>query len=1120
MRALPRGLPLARAAGGVRGPRWRWPVGGSLATGAAVVVALAGAVPGYYIGPTSAFSALVALCVIATGVLIGGPDDRGSAAAWLIYGGLAAGQAIACALLLLGVLPDRAMVPFSMGALGWGQVGSAHAFLQLVYLAAFLGGRGLRRRYRALGLQIEESTRAAARREALLEEARSEYRRALLVGRSTWLAGIGGRALGGELGGTWSHGDSSSGPGGEGASVALAPDPRARPDERAPELRAPARVDAPDLGAWLRASGPLPVDDLRALVDQIGRAVEDLHAGGEVHLDVRPRHIRRVSDPSTGAGARWTLVHAAAAQIEAARDPGADPSALLAYAAPERLHGAHAGAPADLYGLTASLYVAVTGCDPYDTGEAAVRGAGIDAGAPRDPRARGRRADAGVAAVLRIGLASAPADRFASAAELRRAFLAALDGTLDDGVRAAAAALEQRDPWRPVDDPNAPRGQDPGPGPDIDSGSMPGELTRSIRDDRPTPTPGPGNGHDSGAIHIDTPSTSPAPASTSTSISNSTSTSASMSTSTAPSGGADRGRPSAQDSGSGRGHRRGPDPGDLTPDPGDPHLPASRRDHRDATERVAPRQPDPRSADAWHRAYLAMMRAFCTVVTVLCVAGGFYLIVIVDDRELLHLAWICLAGIVVAAWLHWTLVRHRPGVTIVWPWVVAGALTAGPAMAIGLHTGFAAIVTVLVFAGGMFRGPVRGGSRDRRVMVLVGICAAHAAAFALIATGAVGDHGSIPVFTPRLTLVEATLRQLVVLGLYTAGFAAGRAIDRRHEALSLEVEVTAREAARAEALLVTAREEIDRVLASESGGLFSSLRLGVYDVGRLLGRGGVGEVYEARHAVTGQLVALKLLRRDRAAEAWHARRLRSEATALGRVRSDHVARIVDGGDLDDEIPFVAMEFIRGTSLAALLRERPSIDRATLAELVRDVGRGLGDVHAAGVLHLDIKPGNLIRSAGAGGWLLVDFGTAQLIDTGTGPLVSGTPSYMSPEQARGDALDPRSDLYSFSLVLYRAVTGRPAFAVRDPGEVETATAGGPPDPRAYADLSPDLELVLRIGLAASSDDRFASAAELGDAFAAALGDCLPAPLRRRGAELLARQPWRPIDPTLSRRRAPA
>jgi serine/threonine protein kinase len=948
------------------------------ATAAAVVVALAASVPAYFIGPNSEFAAVVALYLITSGVLVGDPDRPGVAAGWLIYAALAAGQAAMCALILGGALPDRALVPVGPGAEAAWVYASGQLFLQMVYLAAFLAGRALQHRYRALGRQIDESTRAAARREALLEEARADYRRALMAGRRGWFAGASGVVASGVAGAV--AGTS------RGLDLAREPAP------------APALREGLDLGAYLAASGPLPEADVRELIDQVSRALEALHGRGQSHLDVRPRALTRIAGPSV----TWQLVDAATTQLEAARDPGGDAAAMLAYAAPERLGGEHAGSPADVYGLAASIYAAITGCDPFDAAAAAVRGA-IASTRPRDPRQLAPVSD-DLAAALRIGLATAPDDRFASAGHLRRAFLAALDGRLDGDVRAAAAQLEARDPWnRPAQRPATQR--------------------------PPIEETGP---------HADTPTPS-SPSSPSVSL---------------------------------------PAPAAVPP-----------------------------TTDAWHVAYVTMMRGFCTAVTALCVLGGFYIGAITDDHDLLRAAWACLAGIVALAWWHWLQARHRPGSVLVWHWVLAAILTVGPALAIGLHSGFAAIVAAFVFAGGMFRGPVRGGERDRRWAEVIGICAAHTAAFLLIAAGVLPDRAEIPVFSPDVWAGQAVLRHCLVLGIYTAAFAAGRAIDRRHEGLSLQVEAAARDAARAEALLVTAREEMERAVAGDSGGLFSGLSLGGYEVGRMLGRGGVGEVYEAVHAATGQLVALKLLRRERASEAWHARRLRSEAAALRLVHSAHVARIIDAGDLEGDIPFVAMEFIPGASLADVLRRRGAIDARAAGELVRDVGSGLEDVHRAGVLHLDVKPGNLIRAAGGSGWRLVDFGTAQLVDTGGAlPVVSGTPSYMSPEQARGAALDRRSDLYSFCLVLYRALTGRPAFAIRDPADVESAAAAGPPDPRAYAELSADLESVLRIGLARLPSDRFESAAELRDAFAAALEQRLPAALRRRGAELLAREPW--------------
>jgi serine/threonine protein kinase len=933
-----------------RQPARRRPV----ATAAAALAALAASVPAYFIGPNSEFAAVVALYLITSGVLVG--DDRvGAAAGWIIYVALAAGQAALAGLILAGVLPDTALVPVGPDPESFWVYASGHLFLQLVYLAAFLAGRALKRRYRALGRQIEDSSRAAARREALLEEARADYRRALVAGRRGWFAGASGIAAG-------------------------------------REAPAPPRRGDPDLAAHLAASGPMPAGELRALVGDASRALEALHEAGRLHLDVRPAALVRGQD----ADAAWRLLDPAILQLAAARDPESDPTAVLAYAAPERLHGALAGAPADLYGLAASLYAAATGVDPFDPGEVPLRGAAMaSAPRPRDPRALAA-IPGDLACALRIGLATAPEDRFASAAELRGAFLAAIDGRLDEALRETAARLESRDPWRPAAAPVPVRA-----------------VTAAAR----APSP-------------------PAPA---------------------------------------------------------PARSAS----------LAP----PLSTGAWHLAYVTMMRGFCGAVSALCVTGGLYIAAITDDRGLLLTAWACLAGIVGLAWWHWESARSRPGQVTVWHWVVAAMLTVGPALAIGLQSGFAAIVAAFVFAGGMFRGPVRGGHKDRRSLEVIGICAAHTAAFALIAAGVLPDRAEIPVFSPGDWTGLAYVRQAAVLAVYAAAFAAGRAIDRRHEALSLDVEAAARDAARAEALLVTAREEIERALAGDSGGLFSGLRLGDYEVGRLLGRGGVGEVYEATHAGSGRVVALKLLRRERAAEAWHARRLRGEAVAMRRVHSAHVARIVDAGDLDGDIPFVAMEFIPGASLADILRQAGAVDERALGDLVRDIGSGLEEVHRAGVLHLDIKPGNLIRATGAAGWHLVDFGTAQLIDTGAAPpLVSGTPSYMSPEQARGAALDRRSDLYSLCLVLYRVLTGRPAFALRDPADVELAAAAGPPDPRAYAELTADLEAVLRIGLAHRPSDRFATATELRDAFAAALDGRLPAPLRRRGAELLAREPW--------------
>jgi serine/threonine protein kinase len=276
-------------------------------------------------------------------------------------------------------------------------------------------------------------------------------------------------------------------------------------------------------------------------------------------------------------------------------------------------------------------------------------------------------------------------------------------------------------------------------------------------------------------------------------------------------------------------------------------------------------------------------------------------------------------------------------------------------------------------------------------------------------------------------------------------------------------------------------------------------RLGPYEIQAILGRGGMGEVYQATDASSGQPVALKLIRPD-CLDPNNLRLFEMEAAALARVRSPYVAQVLDAGGTAEELPFLVMEYIEGRSLAAILRERGRLSLWELGDLVHD----LSLAHEAAVLHSDVKPHNIMLTTCAHGprWKLVDFGVArlQMQDVVTDSVVAGTPQYMSPEQARGERIDTRSDVYSLSLVIYRALTGRPSFT-RDDEHGE-----GPPDPGYYLPVSEDVGLVLRIGLAARPADRFTTMRRLGEAFAAAAEGRLDDETRAQGRELLAREPW--------------
>ncbi|MCS6797308.1 MAG: serine/threonine protein kinase [Myxococcota bacterium] len=220
--------------------------------------------------------------------------------------------------------------------------------------------------------------------------------------------------------------------------------------------------------------------------------------------------------------------------------------------------------------------------------------------------------------------------------------------------------------------------------------------------------------------------------------------------------------------------------------------------------------------------------------------------------------------------------------------------------------------------------------------------------------------------------------------------------------------------------------------AGDPAGRPDGARLGEYEVGRLLGRGGMGEVYEARDRRSGRRVACKVIRPEGVGDAASLAMFRAELEALGRARSAHVPRVLDAGGADHGVPFLVMEFVEGRSLAEILRERDRLEVDEVLALGRDLALGLHDMHRAGVLHCDVKPQNVLWSRGgrSARWVLVDLGIAALGGDAK-QRSAGTPGYMSPEQALGEAMDARSDLYALGCVLFRAWVGRPAWSGDDP-----------------------------------------------------------------------------------------
>jgi hypothetical protein len=283
-------------------------------------------------------------------------------------------------------------------------------------------------------------------------------------------------------------------------------------------------------------------------------------------------------------------------------------------------------------------------------------------------------------------------------------------------------------------------------------------------------------------------------------------------------------------------------------------------------------------------------------------------------------------------------------------------------------------------------------------------------------------------------------------------------------------------------------------------------RLGHYRVLRLLGQGGMGTVFLAEDARLQRPVALKVMRPELAANPEGRQRFLREAQAAAHVRSDHVVTIYHV-DQEGDLPYLVMEVLHGQSLAEALEQEGRLPLGQCLKIARETAEGLAAAHACGLIHRDVKPGNVWLEGPAGRVKLLDFGLAR---ARTGPLITqrhvilGTPAYMAPEQAAGQPLDARCDLFSLGAVLYHMLTGQRPFAGDDVLAVLSSLANVTPTPA--ASLVPGLpagvaELLDRL-LAKGPAGRPESAAEVartllaleqGAAGAAPLADKLP---RRR------------------------
>ncbi len=264
-----------------------------------------------------------------------------------------------------------------------------------------------------------------------------------------------------------------------------------------------------------------------------------------------------------------------------------------------------------------------------------------------------------------------------------------------------------------------------------------------------------------------------------------------------------------------------------------------------------------------------------------------------------------------------------------------------------------------------------------------------------------------------------------------------------------------------------------------------------------LGKGSMGAVYRARQEAVGRRVALKIVRRDRAYDPETKARFERVARAISSLRSPHTITAFDFGESEDGSWYLAMEMLDGETVGERLRREGRIDWLDAARFATDALKSLAEAHAKGIIHRDLKPDNLflVRLPEMGSrrelCKVLDFGIAKWQSGSDAPIdqletqagtVFGTPRYMSPEQAQGNPLDARSDLYSLGVLLYQMLSGRAPFT--DDDAVVVMARHIKDEPPSFAEVAPDsnvpaaIEHAVRQALSKSPADRPQSAEDMG------------------------------------------
>ncbi|MBT8451477.1 MAG: protein kinase [Deltaproteobacteria bacterium] len=318
--------------------------------------------------------------------------------------------------------------------------------------------------------------------------------------------------------------------------------------------------------------------------------------------------------------------------------------------------------------------------------------------------------------------------------------------------------------------------------------------------------------------------------------------------------------------------------------------------------------------------------------------------------------------------------------------------------------------------------------------------------------------------------------------------------------------------------------------------IIGTVLAGRYLVKSRIGEGGMGLVYEGVHRDIDKRVAIKVLRDDLSRRPEVVARFRQEAKSASRIGHENIVDIFDFGETRHGSSYFVMEFLEGEDLGNVLGKKATIEAERACEIVLQCCRALSATHGKGIVHRDIKPENIFLTTrdGIDDFVkIVDFGIAKMSDietegapgrklTKTG-MIFGTPEYMSPEQAAGRDLDHRVDVYALGVIVYECLAGRVPFE----GDTFmgiltqhlTAEAPAIDEVNPHAEVSQELELVIRKALAKSPEDRYQDTEELAEAIVCALDGRVSRATRRTPASVLASPLASPLDSMPRRKTSP-